>query len=181
MTRQLGRIRPSKSVPNQWRAAYVAAPHEPFRVVARDADPKGWLAFSAPIGMASGSYWCWRLASHAPLLTWISAGLLLVTFLRSRALAKRTKGRSRHSQRREPGGAAATGRRPVRVRPAMLRLLLPPNLSSAAARDAIAIKVELDLSRAPGTSLASGVGRAAAIRGASGSAPDASIESRPAP
>jgi superfamily II DNA or RNA helicase len=31
----------------------------------------------------------------------------------------------------------------------MLRLLLPPNLSSAAARDAIAIKVELDLSRAP--------------------------------
>ena len=79
MTRQLGRIRPSKSIPNQWRAAYVAAPHEPFRVVARDVDPKGWLAFSAPIGMASGSYWCWRLASHAPLLTWISAGLLLVT------------------------------------------------------------------------------------------------------
>lgn len=31
----------------------------------------------------------------------------------------------------------------------MLRLLLPPNLSSAAVRDAIAIKVELDLSRPP--------------------------------
>ncbi|MBL9193663.1 MAG: hypothetical protein JNJ82_15015 [Opitutaceae bacterium] len=79
MTRRLGHVRPSKTVPNQWRAAYVAAPNEPFRVVARDEDPKGWLAFSAPIGMASGSYWCWRLASHAPLLTWISAGFLLIT------------------------------------------------------------------------------------------------------
>src|SRR3954469_63443 len=31
----------------------------------------------------------------------------------------------------------------------MLRLLLPPNLAAAAARDAIAVRVEMDLSAAP--------------------------------
>ena len=35
----------------------------------------------------------------------------------------------------------------------MLRILLPPNLAASAPRDAIAVKVELDLSRPPGASL----------------------------
>lgn len=77
MTRRLETVRPTKSVPDQWRAAYVRAPQENFRVVARDSDSDGWMAFSAPVGMATGSYWSWRLASQAKLLGWISAGLLL--------------------------------------------------------------------------------------------------------
>jgi hypothetical protein len=28
--------------------------------------------------MSAGSYWVWRLAAHAPLLTWISGALLFL-------------------------------------------------------------------------------------------------------
>lgn len=75
-SRHLASIRPTKVPGDRWRAAYVATPDEPFRVVASDHDPAGWIAFSAPVPMATGSYWIWRLAAHAPLLTWLS-GLLL--------------------------------------------------------------------------------------------------------
>lgn len=79
-SRHLASIRPTKVPGDRWRAAYVAAPNEPFRVVASDHDPVGWIAFSAPVPMAAGSYWIWRLAAHAPLLTWVS-GLLFLALL----------------------------------------------------------------------------------------------------
>lgn len=75
-TRQLATVRPSRVPGDAWRAAYVRTPREPFRIVASDRDPNGWIAFSAPTAMATGSYWVWRLAAHAPLLAWISGALL---------------------------------------------------------------------------------------------------------
>jgi len=78
LTRQIGRIEPSKTPGDQWRASYIRMPKEAFRLVAKDEDPGAWLAFGAPVPMAAGSYWCWRLAAHAALLSAISAGLWLI-------------------------------------------------------------------------------------------------------
>lgn len=76
--RHLSTVRPSRVPGDSWRAAYVRTPREPFRIVASDRDPAGWLAFSAPTSMATGSYWVWRLAAHAPLLAWVSGTLLVL-------------------------------------------------------------------------------------------------------
>jgi hypothetical protein len=76
--RHLATVRPSRVPGDTWRAAYVRTPRESFRVVASDRDAAGWLAFSAPTPMSAGSYWVWRLAAHAPLLTWISGALLFL-------------------------------------------------------------------------------------------------------
>jgi hypothetical protein len=77
LSRFLRSVSPSRSPGDTWRAAYVRTPREPFRIVAADADPAGWFAFSGPIPMASGSYVAWRIAAHAQLGTWISGGILL--------------------------------------------------------------------------------------------------------
>lgn len=90
-TRRLASVRPSRIPGTTWRAAYVATPDEPFRVIASDRDPDGWLAFSAPAPMATGSYWVWRLAAHAPVMAIIS-GLMLLGLLpwATRAVASAT-------------------------------------------------------------------------------------------
>ena len=76
-TRRLASIQPSRPPGDTWRAAYVSTPKEPFRVMAFDHDSTEWISFSAPVPMATGSYWIWRLAAHAPLFAALS-GLLLV-------------------------------------------------------------------------------------------------------
>jgi len=78
LTRRLGRIEPGRTPGDQWRAGYIRMPKEAFRLVAKDEDTGAWLAFGAPVPMAAGSYWCWRLAAHALLLTGISAGFWLI-------------------------------------------------------------------------------------------------------
>ncbi len=71
----LATVAPSKVPGDTWRAAYVRAPHLPFIVVARDADPARWLAFSAPVEMGHLSYLTFQATKHGLLLAQLAAGL----------------------------------------------------------------------------------------------------------
>jgi hypothetical protein len=62
-----------------WRTVYVPAPRQAVRLVARDDSPSGWLGFSAPVEMASLSYWVMRLAPLGSSLA-ILAGVAAVLF-----------------------------------------------------------------------------------------------------
>ncbi len=58
-------VQPNKISGDHWRGAYVRAPRQPFTLVARDSDPKRWLAFSAPVEMGSLSFLAWQTAKNA--------------------------------------------------------------------------------------------------------------------
>ena len=88
----LATVAPSKLPGDTWRAAYVRAPGTPFVVVARDADPARWLAFSAPVEMGHLSYLASRCTKHGLLLAQLAAALaalltLLTFFLRAKTPA----------------------------------------------------------------------------------------------
>lgn len=79
---------------DDWTILNVRAPSEPSRVLARDAGPNEWIAFSGPRFMASGSYWTWRLvaASEYVLMTGLIAawvGLLVDGLFQWRARRER--------------------------------------------------------------------------------------------
>ena len=87
----LATVAPSKLPGDTWRAAYVRAPRTPFVVVARDADPARWLAFSAPVEMGHLSYLASRCTKHGLLLAQLAAALaalltLLAFLLRPKCL-----------------------------------------------------------------------------------------------
>ena len=69
----IARVRPKKVPGNTWRSVYVPAPQRPFVIVARDADPQRWLAFSAPVEMSSLSYACWQGVKNGRLIAEITA------------------------------------------------------------------------------------------------------------
>jgi hypothetical protein len=69
----LGTIAPSKPAGAGWRAAYVPAPREPARLVAKLAVEGCPFAFSEPIWMSSLSYRCWWFAKYGSWLAAIGA------------------------------------------------------------------------------------------------------------
>ena len=73
--RTLATLRPSRVPGDSWRAAYVRAPGRPFVIVARDADPTRWFAFSAPVEMSAWSYLGWQAAKHGLLFGLIGGAL----------------------------------------------------------------------------------------------------------
>lgn len=74
----LATIQPSKVPGDNWRAAYVRAPHVPFVVTARDRDSTRWLAFSAPVEMGHLSYLTWRATANGQLLASLAAVVALL-------------------------------------------------------------------------------------------------------
>ena len=75
-------IRPAKIPGDTWRAAYVAAPSEKFVIHARTTSSAGWIAFSEPVEMATGSYWAWILNKNGQLLAILAlASALLLAVL----------------------------------------------------------------------------------------------------
>lgn len=76
----LASVVPDKIPGDTWRAAYVRAPSEAFVIYARAPDAARWLAFSAPVEMATGSYWAWQLTKNGHLiaLTALALALLLL-------------------------------------------------------------------------------------------------------
>ena len=75
---RLGSVRASRIPGDSWRAAYVRAPRRPFVIVARDADPMHWLAFSEPVEMSNLSFWAWQACRHGQLLTGVAATTALL-------------------------------------------------------------------------------------------------------
>ena len=76
-------IAPDGPAQAAWTTLYVPAPRQPVRLVARDANPTAWFAFSAPVEVAAWSYRAMRLAAWGPamaLVAGIAAVLLLVPF-----------------------------------------------------------------------------------------------------
>jgi hypothetical protein len=69
----LATVRPTKVPGDAWRAAYVRAPRGPFVVVARDASPERWLAFSAPVEMSNLSHAAWVLVKNGKLIAGCAA------------------------------------------------------------------------------------------------------------
>jgi len=57
-----------------WRMAVVPAPRGPAHLLAEDANPLAWMAFAAPVEMATGSYWAWRLGGAGMVLFWGGVG-----------------------------------------------------------------------------------------------------------
>jgi hypothetical protein len=86
----LAEVRPTKPAGNGWRPAIVAAPPEPFVVVAHDQSATGWFAFTAPVEMSEMSFAAWRLTKHGLLIAEIAAGLALL--LAGLSLAERRAG-----------------------------------------------------------------------------------------
>ncbi len=76
--RTLARIAPTRMPDDSWRAAYVRTPSEPFVIVATDASPTPWIAFSPPVAMGAGSYWAWRVAKHGLVILYVAAALSLI-------------------------------------------------------------------------------------------------------
>jgi hypothetical protein len=68
-------IRSGGDAGGAWRAAYVRAPREPARVVARSDSPSTWFAFGAPVEMSWLSYWSMQLTGQGTHL--LAAGLAL--------------------------------------------------------------------------------------------------------
>jgi hypothetical protein len=86
----LAEVVPSRRPGNSWRAAYVPAPRVPFVVVATDASPTEWLAFSSPVEMGTLSYWAWQATRHGKLLLYGAAlATVLVTLLAWRMQSER--------------------------------------------------------------------------------------------
>ncbi len=71
----LAEVRPTKVPGEGWRAAYVRAPRGPFVVVARDASPERWLAFSGPVEMSSLSYFAWQTVKNGWLVFELTVSL----------------------------------------------------------------------------------------------------------
>lgn len=76
LSRRLANVGPAAPSPHPWSTACVPTPREPFRVVAHDASSTGWLAFSGPVPMATGSYWSRQVTESSPRGFWISLALL---------------------------------------------------------------------------------------------------------
>src|SRR5262249_9485857 len=80
----LAEVRPTRSPGESWRSAYVHAPRTSFVVEARKESPTGWLAFSPPVEMGTGSYWAWQAVKNGLLILWcagIATGVVaIVTF-----------------------------------------------------------------------------------------------------
>ncbi|PTX92588.1 hypothetical protein DB354_14775 [Opitutus sp. ER46] len=65
-----------------WRAAYVRVPAQPFVIVAHDRDAHRWLAFSAPVEVATLSYLAVLVVRHALWLTVIGVLAAIAAFIR---------------------------------------------------------------------------------------------------
>lgn len=76
--RTLARIAPTRMPDDSWRAAYVRTPSEPFVIVATDASPTQWIAFSPPVAMGAGSYWAWQVTKHGQMILYFAGGLSLI-------------------------------------------------------------------------------------------------------
>jgi hypothetical protein len=79
--RVLATVAPTRLARESWRAAYVPAPREPARLVARNPSATSWFAFSEPVEMSSLSYRTWRLAKQGWLLASLAGGAALVLTL----------------------------------------------------------------------------------------------------
>jgi len=79
--RILASVVPDRTPGNSWRSAYVRSPTRPFTVVANDANPKAWVAFSQPVEMGTLSHFAWRCVKNGLLLAEISVGAALAMFL----------------------------------------------------------------------------------------------------
>jgi hypothetical protein len=67
----------------------VPAPRVAYRLVARDADPVRWFAFSGPVEMGSLSYWAWQANKHSLLLLYGSTGATALLALAALAARRR--------------------------------------------------------------------------------------------
>ena len=61
-----------------WRTLYVPAPRQAVRLVARDASSFGWFGFSAPVEMASLSYWAMRLTALGSVIAILSGAIAVL-------------------------------------------------------------------------------------------------------
>ena len=86
----LATVAATKIPGDAWRAAYVRAPHQPFVVVARDADPAHWFAFTAPTEMGNLSHFAWLLTKNGPLLLYIAIGVSVLVGFAAAVLAWRS-------------------------------------------------------------------------------------------
>jgi hypothetical protein len=70
-----------------WSFAVLRAPDGPAQLHAADNSALGWLAFGAPVEMAAGSYWAWRIAAHGLAIFGVAlaAGLVLELLALGRA------------------------------------------------------------------------------------------------
>jgi len=76
-------IAPVDPTPAAWTPLYLPAPRQPVHLVARDANPTAWFAFSAPVQVPAWSYRAMRLAAQGPamaLAAAIAGVLLLIPF-----------------------------------------------------------------------------------------------------
>jgi hypothetical protein len=70
----LADVRPTRVPGNNWRAAYVRTPTQPFVIVAEDRDDNEWLAFSGPTEMGELSHWARQATRHGLLITYFAGG-----------------------------------------------------------------------------------------------------------
>jgi hypothetical protein len=57
-------VRPSAPADGRWVSVLVPSPSSSFRIVATDANPRAWLAFSSPREVGRASHWAARLLEH---------------------------------------------------------------------------------------------------------------------
>jgi hypothetical protein len=85
----LATVQPTRVPGDRWRTALVPAPRVAYRLVARDADPARWFAFSGPVEMGSLSYWAWQANKHSLLLLYGSTGATALLALAALAARRR--------------------------------------------------------------------------------------------
>lgn len=73
----LHRVRRMRLPGSDWHVAVVPAPRADARLVVRDRSALGWIAFGAPVELATGSYLAWRVAGHG--LPIFGVGMMLST------------------------------------------------------------------------------------------------------
>ncbi|MGH7997101.1 MAG: hypothetical protein ACREFX_12195 [Opitutaceae bacterium] len=84
-------VKPDRTPGDTWRAAYVPAPPGAFIVVAREAAPSRWFAFSEPSEMGRWSYWAWRAVRRGALLAELAAGAAVLIVLAGTLPRRRAK------------------------------------------------------------------------------------------
>ena len=86
----LAPVVPDRTPGDTFRAAYLRKPAVPFVVVARDASPDHWLAFSAPVELGPLSYLAWQAVKHGLLLVQVALGLTVALLVATLALRRRS-------------------------------------------------------------------------------------------
>lgn len=75
----LAPVWPPRQIPTlEWNLVVVRAPEIPAVLVARDHSADGWIAFSGPVEMATGSVFAWSLARRG--WGFVSLGAIVVLF-----------------------------------------------------------------------------------------------------